>query len=509
MNNCNVKKELNSKPTLKKILQLKEVTVIDKFKSELEYICNHKKKWGNYSREMQTCFIMNKQNLLINLKRLTAVAALFLFGATTLFAQDTLLVNGTVVNGANKPIPNVSVAVEGSFELPAVTNDDGEFQVKILSGTNWLNVEPADSYKNKRVFLNNRTDLKIYLTENDVPAGSDVINILEQNRLRRNIIASYVAIDPDNAIFTPALSIDEYLQGRTSGAHITNRSGLPGSGAVTLIRGVKSLNTSNSPLYVVDGIPLVSQGVFRSSLDGFEYNGLLSVNPMDISRVTVVKDPVISTAYGSKASNGLVLIRTLDPSATQTIIELDIRGGYSLAPSNNIPQLNARQHKTLISEVLVSSGMQEEDVVEEYPNLFLETDEDRYIDYQHDTDWQRMIFSDATLKNININVKGGDEIARYGLSFGYTNADGIIKTTGYDGYNLRFVSLLNIFTWLKMNAGVSLNYSNSQLKESARIQQTNPILASLGKSPLLNPFQYDDEGRELIALAPVDELGVS
>lgn len=463
----------------------------------------------DFIREMQNFFVMNKHFFLTNLRRIAVGIAILMIGITSVTAQDTLVVKGMIVNGANEPVANVSVGVEGSFELPAVTDENGEFEVKALSGNKWLNVEPSGNYKNKRVNINNRTDIKIYLTESDVESGYDVIEILEQERSRRNIIAAFNSLNTDDIRHTPSLSVDQYMQGRVSGVHVLNRSGMPGSGAVSLVRGVKSLNASNSPLYVVDGIPVSSLGVFDSNLEGFTYNPLLSVNPVDISKTTIIKDPTVTAAYGSKASNGLVLIETLDPSATQTVIELNLRSGYSLTPSNTIPQMEAFQHKTLVSELLVSSGMQEEFIVEEYPNMFLEPDDERYIDYQHNTDWQNLIFSEAAFTNINVNVKGGDEIARYGLSFGYMNADGIIKTTGYDGYNLRFVSLLNIFTWLKMNAGVSLSYNNSQLKESAKVQQTSPVLSALGKSPLLNPYQYDDEGRELSSLAPVDELGVS
>ena len=206
---------------------------------------------------------------------------------------------------------------------------------------------------------------------------------------------------------------------------------------------------------------------------------------------------------------GSYLWKTLDPSVTQTSIELDVRAGYSLAPSNLIPQMNASQHKTLISELLYTSGKRDEDILEDYPNLFLEPDDARYIDYQHDTEWQNLIFQNAAFYNLNLKVKGGDEIARYGLSFGYLSGDGIIKETGYTGYNLRFVSLLNIFTWLKMNAGVSLNYNTSSLKESAVVPETSPILSSLAKAPMLNPFQYDVEENELTELAEVDEIGVS
>ncbi len=463
---------------------------------------------GN-EQQMQTSIIMDNKCLLGTFKKIAAAAVMLMFCISTVFAQDTLLVKGTVVNGLNKPVANVSVGIEGSFELPVVTNQAGEFTITALSGNEWLNVSPSEGYKKKRIFLNNRTELKIYLTSNSLGSGDDELNVLSQNILKRDMVASFSTINSNSIKETPVLSVNQFFQGRVSGMNVINRSGDPGSGAVTFLRGVNSINSSNSPLYVVDGIPVMPTNVFGSNLDGYEYNTLLSINPLDISRTTVIKDPTITAAYGSKASNGLVIVETLDPSATQTVVELDLRSGYSLAPNNQMPQLDGGQHKTLISELLFSSGKPEEQIIEEYPNLFLTQDEDRYIDYQHNTNWQDLVFSNAAFTNINVKVKGGDEIARYGLSFGYMNSNGIVKSTGYDGYNLRFVSLLNIFTWLKMNASVSLSYNNSDLKESARISQTSPLYSALAKSPLLNPYQYDEQGQELTALSNVDELGIS
>ncbi len=446
------------------------------------------------------------------MKRISQCIALWIClfpGSIHLSAQDTITLKGVVISGRNEPVSNVSVSIEGSSMLPVVTNDSGEFSLPVSSGNVWIIVSPAGGLKKRRIYLNNRQNLTIYLTTSEMASGDDPLNLLSQERLRRDMVASHTELNIRGRHRTSSFTIDEHMQGRVPGMFVVKRSGDIGSGAVTTLRGIRSVYATNQPLYIIDGIPLNSLGLFSSNLDGFEYNPLSSVNAFDVSKITIIKDPVYTASYGSKGSNGIIFVETLDPSVTQTSIDVDVRSGYSLAPSNLIPQLDAGQHKTLMSEILFSSGKDEEIIREEYPSLFLEKGDDRFIDYQHNTNWQSLIFNNSSFYNVNVLVKGGDEIARYGLSFGYLSGQGILKETGYQGYNLRFVSLLNIFTWLKMNAGVSLNYNSSSLKESAVISETSPLLASLAKSPLLNPYQYDIEGNELTALSEVDEIGIS
>lgn len=437
------------------------------------------------------------------------LVAFLITGGLSAFSQDGFPLKGVIVSQSNDPVSNVSVSVEGSTMMPVVSNVSGEFELEAPSGNEWLIISPTGEFKKKRVYLNNRDNVKIYLTPVNISGGDDQVTMLFQQFRKRNIITPYSELDVTDIHHTPALSVDEYMQGRVSGMNVINRSGMPGSGAVMNIRGVNSFNTNTQPLFIVDGVPLTSHGIFGSNLEGYAYNPLIAINPQDISKTMIIKDATLSSVYGSKGSNGVVFIETLDPSVTQTTIELDLRTGYSLAPPRYFPQLSAVQHKTLMNEILFSSGMLEENIRETYPSLYLTKDDERYIDYQHNTNWQDLIFHDALFTNLNLKVKGGDEIARYGLSFGVTNNNGIIKQTSFQGYNLRFVSRLNIFTWLKMNAGVSLNYNSSSLKEAATVEQTSPILTSLAKSPMLNPYQYDVNGNEISTLAEVDDIGIS
>ena len=422
---------------------------------------------------------------------------------------DTISIHGLVLSNIKQPISGVSISVEGSNLIPVLTDQSGEFTIRSTSGKNWIIVTPAIGYKTKRVFINSRAKITIYLTPDDLSAGDDQLTILSQNIAKRNMVAAYSDIDLNDVSHSTALTIDQYMEGRVPGMNVVSRSGDFGSGAYTEIRGVNSINTTNQPLYIVDGLPLPLQGIFGSNLAGYSYNQLTGLNPDDISKMTVVKDPVINSTYGSKGSNGVIYIETLNPSVTQTTIDLDVRSGINFSPSQLIPQLNGDQHKSLMNDVLFSTGLPEEQIRYTYPDLFLAKSDPNYIDYQHNTNWQQLIYNSSSFYNLNLNVKGGDEIARYGLSFGYNQDNGIIKNTSYQGYNLRFVSRLNIFTWLKMDASVSLNTNSSSLKEAGTVDQTSPILTSLAKSPLSGPYQYDDQGKQITTLAEVDELGVS
>lgn len=437
------------------------------------------------------------------------LAFILCFSFFQMKAQDTTVVKGIVLNGAGHPLVNISIAVEGSADLPVLTNENGEFSVISTSPDDKIMITPSSGYKSKAMNLFGRDFVRAFLTPTDLASGEDEMIILGKPVLKKNTSSAFTDLDVSDINKTSALSIDQFMQGRIAGLHSVNISSQPGSGAVTLLRGMRSVNMNAQPLYVVDGVPVLSHMVFESKTDGISYNPLLGINTFDISKVTVLKDPAYTSTYGSKASNGLILIETLNPSSIETSIELDLRTGFSLKPQGLIPQLNGSQHKTLIAEMLISSGLLEENIRELYPVLFLEPTSNRFIDYQHNTNWQENIFRDAGFSNINLTVKGGDQIARYGLSFGYSSNDGIISNTDYKRYNLRFVGLINIFSWLKVNSDVAINNNTMNSKESARILETSPIMTALAKSPLLNPFKYDPDGNEINEIQAVDELGVS
>ena len=140
--------------------------------------------------------------------------SLFSSQAQSQMAKDSILVKGVIVSGKNIPLSNITISVEGSQQLPVVTNDAGEFSIKSSVGDNWLIISPVSDFKTKRVFLNKRNQLKIYLTSNDLSSGDDPLNILSQKLIKKDIVSSYFDVKTTDSYKTGAVSIDEFMQGK-------------------------------------------------------------------------------------------------------------------------------------------------------------------------------------------------------------------------------------------------------------------------------------------------------
>ncbi|MEX0980568.1 MAG: SusC/RagA family TonB-linked outer membrane protein [Bacteroidales bacterium] len=438
---------------------------------------------------------------------------LFILFLVVLFAalpaQDSLLVTGKVTAGKNNPLKDVSVSVEGYNISPVITDSSGNFSISVPTGSVWLMIVPLGDYESKRIFLDGRQSLMISLTPDIMKSYNDPVPINHQIISRSDIITSYFDIDLEKNPINDVETFDQLIQGSVPGLWLTHHSGMPGLGAIGFIRGINSMNATNAPLVVVDGMPLEPPGIFQTEIQGNYSNPLSNIDPNDISKLTILKDPTATAIYGAKASNGLILIQTLDPKSTQTSIDISMQRGISLAPSRFIPQLDREQYLLLANEVLSSSNLKEEDFEIAYPGLYTDRNDDAYYRYMHDTNWQKYIFSNGQSSNIYFSMKGGSEIAKYGLSVSYLNQDGVFENSTHDRFNVRFVSYLNLFPRFKMDVTSNLINGNSSLKESAVSKEVSPVLTSLFKAPLMNRYQYDEKGNRLSMIDDTDELGTS
>jgi len=423
--------------------------------------------------------------------------------------ESGYLLKGIILSKSNLPLANVSVSYEGSDKEPEISDESGAFSLEVTSGQVYLIIKPLEGFHAKRIFLNGRKNITVYMTPLDINSPDESVELSLGSKERRDIISSYSTYDLWNNFDNSNQTIDQYFKGAVPGMMVTNHSGMPGSGTTTYLRGMRSLITTNQPLYVIDGVPLETFGIFGSEIEGHTYNPLTSIEPFDIANITILKDGYATSLYGMRGSNGVVLIETLKPTKLTTTIDFSVKTGVSLVPEHNFTQLDNNQYRTYANEVLLTSSLLEENFPELYPALFSNAQSENYHRYKHNTNWQEKIFDRGLLNEVQLRIKGGDDIGRYGLSVGYLKQEGIVKTTDYDRLNIRLVGTFNIFQWLRMYISTNLNINNSNLVQSALLPQASPILTSLAKTPMMMPYAIDRNGNQLSTLDDIGSLGVS
>lgn len=436
------------------------------------------------------------------------IVCLLLLSAALASGQDAYQVTGHILNSSSEAVRDVAVSFDGSTSAPFITDSTGYFELNVPHGDVWISVTPVGSYKTKSVFLNGRTDFTIYVANLDSKSVYDEVLYQGQDELSRNVVPTIYSATPAKLPQDSYESVDQKLQGKVSGLHQVGMSGMPGSGTYMLIRGLNSISSNNQPLVIVDGMPLETPGLIASQVDGYTSNPMSSLDINDISNITIISDGAPLASYGVKGGNGVILIETLKPAETTTSIDFQVKTGIH-SFTGNIPSMKSDQYKTFAKEVITTSPYQEEEYKERYPGLYYVPYEQEYLRYSHETQWQKEVFQNSLMYDAYLTVKGGDAIARYGLSVGYLNHSGIFENTNYNRFNTRFVGTFNIFNWLRMYVSANLVSANSAYKESALSEETSPLLSAFHKTPQMYPFAYDQDGKLLTTIDEVDELGVS
>ncbi|MDC0584371.1 SusC/RagA family TonB-linked outer membrane protein [Bacteroidales bacterium] len=434
--------------------------------------------------------------------------SLFLIANVMLaIGQDsTRVFSGTIFNTVDEPVPFVSVSIENSDQM-AITDENGFFELNTSKNSLWLSVAPIGLYGEKRMFVDGKDSIVIYLEK--IEAESDYDEVLSERgaKLKRNFTGKVFATSKTKYDKESYESIEQFVDGRISGVSSKGISGLPGSGSFMLLNGISSLNGSNMPLVVVDGIPLESNNIYDSELDGVSFNSLTTIDPRDVSDLTILKDPAAAAKYGMRGSNGVILIETLKPTKKTTDIRFSFKGGVT-TPIRQLPQLDNDQYRLLSKEMLgTKSG--ESSFTSDYPGLFESDDPQIQKMYGNNTNWQDEIFENGILKDAYFNIMGGDAIARYGLSFGYTDHESVISGNKYSRVNTRFIGTFSIFKWMQMYVSAGLSSNTTNAMQSALNPEVSPIRVGLAKSPLLTTNKYDYQGNLVSVIEDPLEFNVS
>ncbi len=445
-------------------------------------------------------------NYLIMMKIKNTYSLLFiLFFGITFASQgqekSNKIVTGTVLNATNKePLAGVNVRA-GKFSS-VLTDEKGTFSIKVPDGRATLTLS-SQEFQNKEFALKGRSKVEIKINKKDFNTYYRDINTPLRAKSNSSVVGA-VSVREGNIATARESAANMITGNEVSGMRSIMRSGIPGIGSNNFIRGYNTLNSSTQPLIVVDGM-MIETNTFNNNsiIRGYSYDPLSDINPKDIANITVIKDA--ASIYGSRAANGVILIETNKTDDVTTKIDFYAQAGLNISP-DNIRMMNADQYKTYLSNQLNSSGLYTNSEISNLPYFNESTSFQDYEKYHNSTDWQKQVFDDNYVNEYYLKVTGGDEIAKYGLSVGYSTNGGVISNSDFERFTTRFNADTNITDKLSLSTNLSVSYTDRSLYDDGLLS-TSPIFSALNKSPFLAPYTENADGVVTDVYQDVDDIG--
>ena len=417
----------------------------------------------------------------------------------------TFSLQGVVVDEATKaPIAGVRVQTLNDNRYVAMTDEEGKFTIKVPTFTTTLFVQAPDYLSLQVPVVPNDEKQKVrisMLSDDFATMYEDGTSITAKN--------SFVSAGG-------GLTIDEEMTAKLGGdIRMNMHSGNLEQGAAMFIRGISSINANAQPLVILDGVELDMQRERESLHLGDIFNMLTTISPEDIDKVTVLKNA--TALYGARGANGVIIIETKRGHSMATRIDAKLGVGWTFTPSYP-KMMNAAQYRNYAVEQLGTIAEVQERVGSSTNALqfnFLNDAKDGYYyqTYHNDTDWSDYVYRTALTHNYSINVQGGDDIGMYNLSVAYIQTMKNVENTSFDRINVRFNTDISLLWNLSTKFDMSFSRTNTNLFDEGIAPDlnsgviTSPAFLSLVKSPLLNPYQYNDNIKGFTShLADADDL---
>lgn len=390
-------------------------------------------------------------------KIFTLTSVWLMFFGTSVYGQRTI--SGNVTDKSGAAIPGVAVEVknttigtvsdiEGNYSLPVVEND----AVLVFSFL---------GYKDTEVDVGSRSVIDVVLIE-DVQSLDEVIVIAYGETQRRKFTGSLSTVNASEISNIPQTSPLQMVQGRAAGVLVEDNGGAPGSVGSILIRGVGSYNSNTEPLYVIDGIPTANFQAF---------------NPGDIESISILKDASATSIYGSRASNGVVLITTKQGKAGKSRLGFNAQIGFAdLENPNDFGVMDASQYTDYYTEAYTNAGLD--------PNVQLPASSE-------DTDWLDEVLQTGKTQLYELNLSGGNEKMAHYISASYFNQEGIIIGTDYERYTGRVNLSFSPLDRVGFDVNVLGSYANNALQYSDA-GRGGTFAGAFNVSPLSGIYATDD-----------------
>lgn len=384
-------------------------------------------------------------------------------------------ISGVVLDDANVPLPGATVLEKGTSN-GATTDFDGNFSLTVSASAKTLVISYL-GYKTQEVLLNGTTALTIQM-EADLAQLDEVVLVGYGGVKSKDLTGAVKVIGAEDFNGGVNNSPGQLLQGKIAGVNVTTASGEPGSAVDINIRGVNSIGGSSNPLFVVDGVPLDGGEAGAASAPGLgatrPRSPLNFLNPQDIESITILKDASATAIYGTRASNGVVLIETKKGKTGKAKVTFSTSLGSSTV-ARKIDVLNADEYRRQTARLAPLVGR----------------DPASYIDAANaDTDWQDEIYQTALTTNYNLGISGGAGNTTYNISMNYLDQEGLVRTTGHEKITGRInigTSLLDDRLKFQTNITVADLTDESQATGGSANSSGNLITSALRANPTAAP----------------------
>ncbi|MFP4691361.1 MAG: SusC/RagA family TonB-linked outer membrane protein [Bacteroidales bacterium] len=397
------------------------------------------------------------------MKRILILMGILLFMGGPIFGQQ-IRVSGTVTSAEDgATLPGVTVAVEGTT-LGTITDSEGYYELDVA--TDATLVFTFMGMQREEVPVEGRAVINVEL-ERDLALLDEVVVVGYGTRLKYELTGSISSLKSEDIAGNTMPSFQSALHGRTAGVHMSAGSGKLGQAIRTRVRGSSSISASNQPLYVIDGIPVQSDNLGTTGNE--PTNPLADLNPGDIESIEVLKDASAAAIYGSRASNGVIIITTKRGAPGATQINVTSQYGFS-EPSHKVGYLNREQYLDLFKEAYANSagGPDEPFVIwndwtealDWGLSYWRDPDNPDDLTKGPDTNWEDQAFRQGGSQQFDINASGGSEETQYYVALSYTDQEAIIVGNSFD----RVSGRMNLDQKVSdiLSFGMNMNLSRSR-----------------------------------------------
>ena len=403
------------------------------------------------------------------IKSFFAVVALLLVGASA-FAQN-VNVSGTIREANGDAVSGAAVQLKGSTTVYAMTDALGGYKISVPA--NGTLVISCLGYKTVEIAVGGRQVVDVIL-ESDAELLEETIVVAYGTVKREAVTGSVSSVKGETLAAAPVTSVDKALGGKLAGVQVSGSSGQPGAASNIRIRGYSSINASNEPLWVVDGIPVLNGNI--SELTNTS-NTLTTLNPNDIESITVLKDAAAAAAYGSRAANGVILVTT--KSGKEGKASFDARAKYGVSWLQSDSGYRAMTAEELLGwqrQAAVNAGADPDDPTGTYYRPM------SLLNGEH-TNWLSYLTRPGNLQEYEISARGGNANSKFFSSASFHRNEGVFYGVDYQKIQARINADHKLTKRLEASARVNVAYTEQNELPMQSLYYANPVFAGVTIMP--------------------------